>query len=61
LVESALLHRSEEKMATAESSDITTTTTDCSNESPLQLRHYQEALRRNRGYAKRKNILFGNF
>ncbi|KAI1716336.1 hypothetical protein DdX_07383 [Ditylenchus destructor] len=27
----------------------------------LQLRHYEEAVRRNNGYAKRKDILFGNF
>jgi len=34
---------------------------DESPASSLQVRHYQEALRRNSGYAKRKDILFGNF
>lgn len=27
----------------------------------LQLRHYEEALRRNLGYSRRKNVLFGYF
>jgi hypothetical protein len=28
---------------------------------PIELNCYEEALRRNRGWAKRKDILFGNF
>jgi len=28
---------------------------------PLELDHYREAVRKNRGFARRKNILFGDF
>uniref|UniRef100_A0A914MD58 Uncharacterized protein n=1 Tax=Meloidogyne incognita TaxID=6306 RepID=A0A914MD58_MELIC len=60
LVESALLCRTEEQQKkektlegySAEFNDINT---------PLRLFHYEEALKRNRGWALRGDILFGNF
>lgn len=60
LVESALLCRTEEqqkkeKMLEGYSAEFNNINT------PLRLCHYEEALKRNRGWALRGDILFGNF
>jgi hypothetical protein len=65
LVDGALICRHEQEMATAgmesDASKNDAIQQNCGNDEPIKLCHYEEALRRNRGYARRGDLLFGNF
>ncbi|KAL3104135.1 hypothetical protein niasHS_002162 [Heterodera schachtii] len=55
ITESAVFCRDEENHRTMEKR------TDDRTSKALSIRHYEEAVQRNRGYAKRKDILFGHW